>query len=65
MAILYKKGGSCNCGGVLKKKGGSLNFKSKGAYNKWLAYGHASGEFEKTPGHQKVSIKGTKKKVKH
>lgn len=41
------------------------NFKSAAAYKKWLAYGHASGEFAKTPGHQSVSIKGKKKKVKH
>lgn len=42
-----------------------MDFKSKAAYKKWLAYGHASGEFAKTPGHQSVSIKGKKKKVKH
>jgi len=42
-----------------------MDFKSKSAYKKWLAYGHASGEFAKTPGHQSVSIKGKKKKVKH
>jgi hypothetical protein len=47
------------------KQGGAMNFKSKGAYQKWLAYGHASGEFAKTPGHQKVSIKGKSKKVEH
>jgi hypothetical protein len=41
------------------------NFKSKAAYKKWLAYGHASGEFKKTPGHQSVSIRGKRKKVKH
>lgn len=41
------------------------NFKSKEAYKKWLAYGHASGEFAKTPGHQKVKIKGKSKKVSH
>jgi hypothetical protein len=47
------------------KSGGAMNFKSKGAYQKWLAYGHASGEFAKTPGNQKVSIKGKAKKVEH
>ena len=47
------------------KSGGAMNFKSKGAYQNWLAYGHASGEFAKTPGHQKVSIKGKAKKVEH
>jgi hypothetical protein len=41
------------------------NFKSNAAYRKWLAYGHASGEFAKTPGNQPVKIKGKKKKVKH
>ena len=45
--------------------GGGLNFKSPAAYKAWLAYGHASGEFAKTPGHQKVSIKGQPKKVQH
>ena len=42
-----------------------MNFKSNAAYKKWLAYGHASGEFAKTPGNQKVSIKGKPKKVQH
>jgi hypothetical protein len=41
------------------------NFKSNAAYHAWLAYGHANGLFEKTPGHQDVSIKGKDKKVKH
>ena len=45
------------------KKG--IDFSSVSAYKKWLAFGHASGEFAKTPGHQKVSIKGNKKEVKH
>lgn len=47
------------------KQGGAMNFKSNAAYKKWLAYGHASGEFAKTPGNQKVSIKGKPKKVQH
>jgi len=47
------------------KQGGTMNFKSNAAYKKWLAYGHASGEFAKTPGNQKVSIKGKPKKVQH
>ena len=42
-----------------------MNFKSKGAYQKWLGYGHASGEFAKTPGNQKVSIQGEPHKVQH
>ena len=60
MAILYKCGGKK---GILGK--GGKDFKSAGAYKKWLGYGHATGVFAKTPGHQKVSIKGKKKKVKH
>lgn len=44
---------------------GRINFKNKKAYRDWLAYGHASGEFERTPGHQKVSIAGKPHKVKH
>jgi flagellum-specific peptidoglycan hydrolase FlgJ len=47
------------------KQGGAMNFKSKGAYQKWLGYGHASGEFAKTPGNQKVSIQGEPHKVEH
>jgi hypothetical protein len=47
------------------KQGGAMNFKSKGAYQKWLGYGHASGEFAKTPGNQKVSIQGKPHKVEH
>jgi hypothetical protein len=46
-------------------KTGGMNFKSGAAYKKWLAYGHASGEFAKTPGHTDVSIKGKVKNVKH
>jgi hypothetical protein len=42
-----------------------MNFKSNAAYKKWLGYGHASGEFAKTPGNQPVSIKGKSHKVKH
>ena len=44
---------------------GRRNFKSKEAYRKWLAYGHLSGVFKKTPGHQKVTIKGKPHRVKH
>ena len=44
---------------------GKRNFKSAAAYKRWLGYGHASGEFAKTPGHQQVSIRGKKKEVKH
>lgn len=46
-------------------KGGAMNFKSPAAYKAWLAYGHASGEFAKTPGNQAVSIKGQPHKVQH
>lgn len=41
------------------------NFKSKAAFNKWNAYGHASGAFARTPGNQKVSIRGKVHKVSH
>ena len=52
-------------GKTMFENGGAMNFKSKGAYQKWLAYGHASGEFARTPGNQKVSIKGEPHKVDH
>jgi len=45
--------------------GGSLNFKSSGAYNKWLGYVHANKLAENTPGNQKVSIGGQPHKVNH
>lgn len=47
------------------KQGGSMNFKSPGAYHKWLGYVHATGLAESTPGHQKVSIGGEPHKVQH
>ena len=31
-----------------------MHFKSKEAYRKWLRYGHATGVFERTPGHVTV-----------
>jgi len=43
----------------------ALNFKSKAAYKRWLAFGHASGDFKRVPGSQKIKIKGKKHKVKH
>jgi len=42
-----------------------MNFSSKQAYRKWLAYGHIHGIFERTPGHVKVYIRGKPHKVKH
>lgn len=47
------------------KQGGSMNFKSPGAYHKWLGYVHATGLAESTPGNQKVSIGGEPHKVQH
>lgn len=47
------------------KQGGAMNFKSPAAYKAWLAYGHATGEFAKTPGNQPVSIQGKSHKVQH
>lgn len=44
---------------------GTRNFKSRAAYGKWLAYGHMHGDFEKTPGNQKVKIQGQPVKVTH
>ena len=48
--------------GLKRKK---MNFRSKAAYRRWLAYGHATGVFAKTPGHVKVYIRGKPHKVKH
>ena len=42
-----------------------MNFRSKEAYRKWLAYGHIHGLFRKAPGHVKVYIRGRPHKVKH
>lgn len=42
-----------------------MNFKDKGHYQKWLAYGHMHGDFARSPGNIPVKIKGKPKKVKH
>ena len=42
-----------------------MHFKSKQSYLNWLKYGHATGVFERTPGHVKVYIRGKPHKVKH
>ena len=42
-----------------------LNFKSKASYGRWLAYGHIHGVFKKTPGNQRIKIRGKAHKVKH
>ncbi len=42
-----------------------MNFRNKRTYRNWLKYGHATGVFEKTPGHVDVYIGGKKHKVKH
>lgn len=47
----------------MAKKG--MNFKSKAGYKKWLAFGHMSGVFAKTPGNTPVKVKGKTRKVKH
>ena len=39
-----------------------LKFKSKASYLKWVKYGQATGVFKKTPGVQKILIKGKKYK---
>lgn len=41
------------------------NFKSNKAYDKWAAFGHIHGIFEKVPGNQKITIMGKSHKVKH
>ena len=57
----------------------TLNFKSKEAYRKWIAFGHAKTKtglkvtaktgrkslFAATPGYTKIKIKGKAHKVKH
>jgi len=50
---------------MIAKNGGSLNFSSKPAYNRWIGYIHAKGLAESTPGNQKISINGNSHKVKH
>lgn len=47
------------------RKRKKMNFRSYEAYLRWLRYGHATGIFEKTPGHVEVYIRGKKHKVKH
>jgi hypothetical protein len=41
-----------------------MNFKSKEAYRKWLAYGHIHGLF-KSKGNVSVKIRGKSHRVKH
>ena len=43
----------------------TLNFKSRAAYLRWIKFGHASGDFKRVKGDQKIKIKGKKHKVKH
>lgn len=45
--------------------GGGLNFSSKAGYQKWLAYGHMHGDFERTPGNTPVAIQGEAHAVSH
>lgn len=42
-----------------------MRFKNKEAYRNWLAYGHGTRVFERTPGNQSVSIAGKPHRVKH
>jgi len=49
----------------LGRKIKKMNFRSKEAYRKWLAYGHIHGIFEEVPGHVDVYIRGKPHKVKH
>ena len=43
----------------------ALNFKSKAAKNRWMAYGHVSGVFARTPGNTPIKIRGKSVKVNH
>ena len=43
---------------------GKLHFKNKGAYGKWLAFGHMHGKFT-VPGVQKIYIGGKLHEVSH
>lgn len=49
-------------GGCKMKK--AINFSSKAAYKRWLAYGHMHGDFD-VPGNQKIKIRGVPHKVIH
>jgi hypothetical protein len=67
---MAKKGGGKASKGSKKSAkpaGGTekMDFKSKTGYQKWLAYGHMHGQFEKTPGSQQVTVGGKPHKVKH
>ncbi len=42
-----------------------MHFKSRENYLKWIRYGHATGVFERTPGHVRVYIRGKPHRVKH
>ena len=44
---------------------GTLNFKNKAGYHKWLAYGHMHGDFAKAPGNMIIKIAGQWHKVVH
>jgi hypothetical protein len=63
--IIYDPNNPEGLAGNNFKRGGAMNFKSPAAYKAWLAYGHATGEFERTPGNQAVSIGGKAHNVKH
>ena len=45
---------------MVKQK--TVNFKSKAAYERWLAFGHIHGKFH---GKEKVTIRGKPHKVEH
>jgi len=48
-----------------KRRIRKMNFRSKAAYRRWLAYGHIHGLFGKRRGYIKVYIRGKPHKVKH
>jgi len=47
------------------RKRKAIHFKNREAYLRWLRYGHATGIFERTPGHMKVYIAGRPHHPKH
>lgn len=66
--VLSRKGGGNGLSTLARrgnKMGKTIRFKDKESYRKWLAFGHRSGVFEATPGHQRVMIRGKKYKVVH
>ena len=43
----------------------SMNFRSRRAYGRWLAYGHIHSVFKRRKGNVRVSIRGRRRRVSH